>query len=108
MNPMAQVAHAKSQLSAVGEYVPTPREFERILRDVGCSQMVAKRMMSKIFEGEDLSRDVPEAPREVEAAKDESEAPREVEVELDDDDIARAANAIAESMFASTIKVPRI
>jgi len=50
MNPMAQVAHAKSQLSAIGEYVPTSREFERTLRDVGCSQKVAKRILSKVFE----------------------------------------------------------
>jgi len=141
MNPLAQVAHAKSQLSATGEYVPTSREFERILRDVGCSQMVAKRIlskifedekdnltdlaaqvtslledrmvdatiiasMSKIFEGDDLSREVPESTRDVEAAKDESEATRDVEV--DDSDIARAANEIAERMFAATIRTPRI
>ena len=48
MNPLAQVAHVKSQLSAAGEYVPTAREFERILRDVGCSQMIAKRLVSQI------------------------------------------------------------
>jgi len=141
MNPLAQVAHAKSQLSATGEYVPTSREFERILRDVGCSQMVAKRILSKIFEdekdnltdltvqvtslledrmvdatiiasmlkifeGDDLSREVPESTRDVEAAKDESEATRDVEA--DDADIARAANEIAERMFAATIRTPRI
>ncbi len=55
MNPLAQVAHVKSQLSATGEYVPTPREFERILRDVGCSQRVAIRIMSKIFEDEGVN-----------------------------------------------------
>ena len=109
MNPLAQVAHAKSQLSATGEYVPTPREFERILRDVGCSQMVAKRMMSKIFEDEESARDVPDPTRDVEAAKDESEEPtRDVEAIEDDSDIARAANEIAERMLASTIRTPRI
>lgn len=56
MNPLAQVAHAKSQLSAAGEYVPTPREFERTLRDVGCSQRVAKTILSKVYDGE--QRDV--------------------------------------------------
>lgn len=56
MNPLAQVTHAKSQLSATGEYVPTSREFEQTLRDVGCSQRVAKRIISKVYEGE--SRDV--------------------------------------------------
>jgi len=108
MNPLAQVAHAKSQLSAAGEYVPTPREFERILRDVGCSQMVAKRMMSKIFEDEDLSREVPNSTRDVEVTKDELEAARDVAVTDDDSDVARVANEIAERMLAATIKVPRI
>jgi HK97 family phage prohead protease len=60
MNPLAQVAHAKSQLSAIGEYVPTPREFEQSLRDVGCSQRVAKRILSKVYEDEE--RDVPPEP----------------------------------------------
>lgn len=58
MNPLAQVTHAKSRLSERGEYVPTPREFERILRDVGCSQSVAKRIVSKMFDEEE-AREVP-------------------------------------------------
>ena len=107
MNPLAQVAHAKSRLSARGEYVPTAREFERTLRDVGCSQKVAKRMMSKIFEDEDVrdeplivdDQPVPEVQEEV----------RDVKVEEpDDNEIARAANLIAERMFAATIKTPNI
>lgn len=53
MNPLAQVTHVKSRLSATGEYVPSPREFERILRDVGCSKSVAKRIIHKLFEDED-------------------------------------------------------
>lgn len=56
MNPLAQVEHVKSQLSAAGEYVPTAREFERTLRDVGCSQRVAKVILSKLYDGE--ARDV--------------------------------------------------
>lgn len=56
MNPLAQIVHVKSQLSERGEYVPTSREFERILRDVGCTQMVAKRIIAKVYEGE--QRDV--------------------------------------------------
>ena len=57
MNPLAQVAHAKSQLSNAGEYVPTAREFERTLRDVGCSQNTAKTIIAKVYEGK--ARDVP-------------------------------------------------
>jgi len=142
MNPLAQVTHAKSQLSASGEYVPTSREFERTLRDVGCSQMVAKRIvskvfdekanhtdlavratnlledrmvdatvitaMSKIFECEDLLRDVPDSTRDVEAAKDNSETTRDVEVTVDDAGVEKAANELAERMFASTIRTPNI
>lgn len=62
MNPLAQVAHVKSRLSERGEYVPTPREFERILRDVGCSQSVAKRIVAKMFEDEDEAREVQSDP----------------------------------------------
>ena len=104
MNPLAQVAHVKSQLSAMGEYVPTSREFERILRDVGCSQMVAKRILSKIFEDEELTRDVEDLEDE-EPTRDVEEPTREVEV--DDVDTARAADRIAESFFAASIRVPR-
>lgn len=46
MNPLAQITAAKSRLSAAGEYVPTPREFERRLRDVGLSQRIAKRLVA--------------------------------------------------------------
>jgi HK97 family phage prohead protease len=53
MNPLAQVEHVKSRLSAAGEYVPTVREFERCLRDVGCSQRVAKMMIAKLFDDSD-------------------------------------------------------
>src|SRR5210317_463945 len=53
MNPLATVAHAKSQLSAAGEYVPTAKEFEQILRDAGCSRTIAKTIISKVFDGEE-------------------------------------------------------
>jgi HK97 family phage prohead protease len=52
MNPLAQVTSAKSRLSDIGEYVPTTREFEHILRDAGCSKSVAKRLCAKLFEPE--------------------------------------------------------
>ena len=35
MNPLAKVEAVKSRLSDIGEYVPTEREFEKILRDAG-------------------------------------------------------------------------
>jgi uncharacterized protein len=69
MNPLAQVAHVKSRLSAYGEYVPTAKEFERVLRDVGCSRSVAKTILSKMFSMDDLrDADDPEAKELEEAA----------------------------------------
>lgn len=64
MNPLAQVAHAKSRLSETGEYVPTVREFEHALRDVGCSQRVAKRIISKVYDGEEQEVTPDEEPDE--------------------------------------------
>lgn len=80
MNPLAQVAHAKSQLSENGEYVPTAREFEHTLRDVGCSQRVAKRILAKVYDGEvrEVLTDDDDGERDVlsliQAMKDDSEA----------------------------------
>lgn len=50
MNPLARVVHVKTQLSERGEYVPSIRQFETILRDVGCSKNVAKRIIAKVYE----------------------------------------------------------
>jgi HK97 family phage prohead protease len=65
MNPLAQVHYVKSQLSALGEYVPTRREFERIIRDAGCTQLVAKQIISAVFDSPG-KRDVEPAARDVE------------------------------------------
>jgi hypothetical protein len=46
MNPLAQITQAKSRLSAAGEYVPTAREWEHRLRDVGLSSKTAKRVVA--------------------------------------------------------------
>lgn len=70
MNPLARVVHVKTQLSECGEYVPSLREFESILRDVGCTRTVAKRIIAKVYDGEekpDDHRDGEQA--EVEAAE---------------------------------------
>ena len=93
MNPLAQVAHAKSQLSAAGEYVPTPREFERTLRDVGCSQRVAKRIMSKVFDGEPFERDVTDGARDVKS---------------EDDELIESLARLNERILVSSTRVPRL
>lgn len=50
MNPLAQVEAVKARLSRDGEYVPTEREFERILRDAGCSRKVAASLVAKLYD----------------------------------------------------------
>lgn len=50
MNPLAQIEAVKSRLSANGEYVPTEREFERILRDAGCARKVAATLVAKLYD----------------------------------------------------------
>lgn len=59
MNPLAEIASVKSQLSSAGEFVPTPRQFEKMFRDMGCTQLTAKRLLAKVF---DDARDVRRAP----------------------------------------------
>lgn len=88
MNPMAQVAHAKSQLSLNGEYVPTQREFERTLREAGCSRNVAKSIIHKLFE-------------------DQRDAGNDVPTELANDEIAALA-ALADVFTAAQIRIPII
>jgi len=50
MNPLAQIEAIKSRLSACGEYVPTTREFEHILREAGCSKKTALTLCSRLFD----------------------------------------------------------
>lgn len=52
MNPLAAVNSVKTRLSASGEYVPELKEFERILRDAGCSRKVATTITSRVFKTE--------------------------------------------------------
>ena len=81
MNPLAQIAHVKSQLSSAGEYVPTRREFERTLRDVGCSLKVAKTILSKVY------GDVRDEP-----------------VASDDDDVLAAVLALNDRLLSGQVK----
>jgi hypothetical protein len=92
MNPLAQVAHVKSRLSAAGEQVPTAREFERVLRDVGCSRTVAKTILSKLFDPSDL--------------RDAGAAPRDAESEPAVDMVERAAKAALDRILAATVRLP--
>lgn len=107
MNPLAQVAHVKSQLSAAGEYVPTPREFERILRDVGCSRMVAKTILSKLFDvdprdvGFAVPRDAAQLIEERRFSDSEVARLRDADEETD---AAAMLQSIADSMLAERIK----
>lgn len=66
MNPLARVTNVKTQTSAAGEYVPTPREFERFLRDAGYSRRVSKAICSKLYGERDDSETPVVAPRDAE------------------------------------------
>jgi len=88
MNPLAQVAHVKSQLSATGEYVPTARQFEQMFREMGCSKKVARSLISKLI-GEEESGGTPEETRW------DADA---------DGDVERAAKALNESLRAKKLE----
>ena len=87
MNPLAQIQHVKSRLSAAGEYVPTIKEFERILRNAGCSASVAKSISYRLRTLEDEADEMPAA------------APRKAE-----DEAAKALKAIADKIVADAIR----
>lgn len=53
MNPLAQVESAKARLSSECEYVPRPRDLEKLLRDAGYSKHVAKQVTAKVFSQRD-------------------------------------------------------
>lgn len=84
MNPLAQVVHVKSQLSERGEYVPSIREFESILRDVGCAQSVAKRIIAKVYDHEEK----PEVTRDVDT----------------ENSVEKAAEALATTLWLESIR----
>lgn len=55
MNPLARIEAVKSRLSQNGEYVPTARELEDLLRDAGCSRRVAKTLITQIIDDDQPS-----------------------------------------------------
>jgi hypothetical protein len=86
MNPLAQIQFVKSRMSANGEYVPTAREFESALRDVGCSKSVARRLVA-------MCRDL----------DDDGETPLPSRVVPVETDAAEALKALADQMLADAI-----
>lgn len=86
MNPLAKVEAVKARLSRDGEYVPTEREFERRLRDVGCSKNVARFMISRIFDEEAGGTPVPD------------------DVDPEAAELMKSLSKLEESMWASVFK----
>lgn len=90
MNPKAQIAHVKSRLSALGEYVPREdemaelkRECERFFRDKGFSKKVARQYAANVFSG---SGETPELKTDAGKTPDittetSGKTPDEIEVE---------------------------
>lgn len=87
MNPLAKIQYVKSRMSAQGEYVPTTREFEGALRDVGCSKSVARKLVALCRNLEDDGKPSP-ASRVVPA----------------DSEVERALKALAEQITADVIR----
>lgn len=101
MNPRAQVAHAKSRLSAVGEYVPTEREMALLKRDLehwfrgrGFTKAAAVGYASAAFSGDDGA--TPDAPIGYGATPDTERRDAGSEVEL----VGKKLGGIAEAMLA--------
>ena len=89
MNPLAQVQHVKSRLSAAGEYVPSIKEFESLLRNAGCSRSVARLIAYKVRSLEEDGDDGEMPPAPLRNAEDEA---------------ARALREIADKVTADTIR----
>jgi hypothetical protein len=87
MNPLAQIHYVKSRMSASGEYVPTEREFERALRDVGCSKSVARKLVA-------MCRGL----------EDDGEMPPASRVVPEDSEAERALKALADQIAADVIR----
>lgn len=68
MNPLAKVEAVKSSLSRTGEYVPSEREFEKLLRDAGISRKAARHICAKVFDDEQTSETL-DLPRRWDAGK---------------------------------------
>lgn len=88
MNPLARVQNVKTQTSASGEWVPTPKEFERILRDAGCSRSVAKQLIHLWLEAKEMPVE-----RTVAPLRDAGEP-----------DVASALTQIADRIMAEAIR----
>lgn len=103
MNPLAQVAHVKSRLSAEGVYVPTPREFENQFRRMGCSKQISRRLVSMIFDTSGVTLDVEDEPEETGGTLVDSKAPTRCDADEEQEAIA-ALQAISDSIAAERMK----
>ena len=86
MNPKAQIAHAKSRLSAQGEYVPTieqvalfKRDAEAFLRGRGFSRKLAVTCAANLFEH--IGKEVISDPIDEKASLESIPTPDELEVQ---------------------------
>ena len=89
MNPAAKIEYVKSRVSAAGEYVPSRKELEEILRNAGFTRKAARDVayIARKLDDEDEADEMP------------VEAPRNA-----DDDAARAMKALADKILADVIR----
>jgi len=93
MNPLAKIEAMKARLSQEGEYVPSEREFEQLLRRAGCSQRVSRALIAKMFDGEGVA-DGTFASSHWDGGAEDDEAKQ----------IAEALESLNGSMFAASLK----
>jgi Escherichia/Staphylococcus phage prohead protease len=100
MNPMARVAHVKSQLSQAGEYVPSPREWEQSFRDMGCSRRMARTLVYKLFGGDESSGTLDAA---LFGKGDDGVMPPESRWDAADSELGRALETLRDTVIADSL-----
>ncbi len=98
MNPLAKVESVKSRLSGDGHYVPSEREFERALRDVGCSKSVARTICAKVFDNDHHSGGMPLSDRRWDAGHVEEKSDDEAQ------DLLRHLSRIEDRIGAAALR----
>lgn len=97
MNPRAQVMHAKTRLSAAGEYVPTVQELSTI-----------KRELESWFRSRGFSKAAAVAYASL-AFRDDGAIP---ETQGDDgampEDVIKSANDVLDRILAATVRLPNL
>ena len=103
MNPRAQVTHAKTRLSAAGEYVPTVQELATV-----------KRELESWFRGRGFSKAAAIAYASMAFREDDGVTPKALQdddivtMEPADQEVVLAAKAAMDRIIAATVRLPTL